>query len=381
MTASIIKNIGPRKIIIKKTCPTLCSISDSIEEPIFAGLLGVSEVGRKVWSAISRLGVVSEKEDGEVEKDVEILEKRDKEISLETKYECFNDSLARDFWGVKEVEWTSSNSVGAAGEMVILWKKGALTVNHSFRGKGFVGINIFWKGNSYNLVNVYAPCSRRERSSVWSDLLSLKNRRGNEEWCIAGDFNEVLNKEEREGVCSTRERRGMGEFDSFVENMELIDVNCVGGRFTWFKDNGKAMSRLDRFLVTRNMMDIWEVIDQRIDKRDISDHTPIRLNVGKVDLGPKPFRFNNVWKGDFVLYEKLKILRGKLRVWNREVFGWIDLKVEEEVDKMNELDRLMVDNLGGDIEDLVVERREVGKDIRHSLNVKEAMLRKKSQSL
>ncbi|XP_058742529.1 uncharacterized protein LOC131615027 [Vicia villosa] len=201
----------------------------------------------------------------------------------ETKLHVFNESLACDFWGNKEVEWTTCNSVGAAGGMVILWRRGALSLNYSFLGKGFVGININWKGVGYNLVNVYAACNRAKRLLTWDLLLSKKRSRGGEEWCVVGDFNEVLRREERIGEGVNRFTKGMEEFRCFVEQMDLVDLNCVGGKFTWFKHNGKAMSRLDRFLLSKKLVEEWEIFYQRIDKRDISDHAPIRLSVGKLD--------------------------------------------------------------------------------------------------
>lgn len=51
-----------------------------------------------------------------------------------------------------------------------------------------------------------------------------------------------------------------------------------------------------------------------------------------------------------MLYKKLKSLKGKLREWNREVFRWIDLKVSEKVETLNGMDKLLVDNFGGDAE-------------------------------
>lgn len=77
------------------------------------------------------------------------------------------------------------------------------------------------------------------------------------------------------------------------------------------------------------------------------------------DWGPKPFRFNNCWLkhnefakfvtkewskwkvkgiGDFCLYEKLKNLKVRLKVWNKEIFGWIDLKVDECIEDQFILD-------------------------------------------
>ncbi|XP_058733800.1 uncharacterized protein LOC131605468 [Vicia villosa] len=217
---------------------------------------------------------------------------------------------------------------------------------------------------------------------MWDSLITLKNGRKHEEWCIVGDFNEVLKKEERLGEGGHRCWRGMEDFRNFVEVMGLIDVNCVGGRFSWFKDNGKAMSRLDRFLISKKMLEIWEV--------------------GKLDWGPKPFCFNNSWfknedfysfvvqewkklevrgRGDFVLYEKLKRLKERLRVWNREVFGWIDLKVEEASEKINTLDKVIEVNFGGGIDKEVIDRSLATKDFWNYLNIKESMLRLKSRNL
>ncbi|XP_058750420.1 uncharacterized protein LOC131623430 [Vicia villosa] len=175
----------------------------------------------------------------------------------ETKVADFSEPLAKSFWGCSGVEWTASNSVGAAGGMVILWRKDFLSLNYSFRGEGYVGVNFFWKGDCYNIVNVYAPCSSVERRQVWRSLVERKNKSVNEEWCVVGDFNEIVGREERFGDGSLSISRGMSEFREFIENMDLVDIPCVGGKYTWFKDNGKAMSRLDRFLVSRRLLDLW----------------------------------------------------------------------------------------------------------------------------
>lgn len=60
----------------------------------------------------------------------------------------------------------------------------------------------------------------------------------------------------------------MEDFRAFIEDMGLVDVPC-GGRFTWFKGNGKAMSRLRIYLVSKGLCDDWEVVDQRVGRRDI----------------------------------------------------------------------------------------------------------------
>lgn len=42
-----------------------------------------------------------------------------------------------------------------------------------------------------------------------------------------------------------------------------------------------------------------------------------------------------------MIKEKLNILRDKLRWWNKKLFRWIDLKVDEDVKQLNEYDELL----------------------------------------
>lgn len=178
----------------------------------------------------------------------------------ENKAVCFSDSLANSFWGGGETDWTVRNSNGASGGLAIFWKKGTLNLNYSFSGSGYVGINVCWKGSIVNLVNIYAPCSVSARRV----LLERNVRFANENWCLGGDFNEILHSGERLGYGGRINRRGMEEFKEFLGHMELVDIPYVGGKYTWFKDNGRSMSRIDRFVLSKKLLDIWDVVDQRV---------------------------------------------------------------------------------------------------------------------
>jgi hypothetical protein len=43
--------------------------------------------------------------------------------------------------------------------------------------------------------------------------------------------------------------REMAEFDSFLVDLELVNMPLVVHSFSWFHPNGVAMSRLDRVLL------------------------------------------------------------------------------------------------------------------------------------
>ncbi|RVW64230.1 hypothetical protein CK203_046327 [Vitis vinifera] len=109
-------------------------------------------------------------------------------------------------------------------------------------------------------------------------------------WCAARDFNAILSPEERNrgGSLNSNMRR----FLEIIEDLELKDVPLVGGPFTWNGGvNNQTFSRLDRFLI----------------------------NEGGGRRGPSPFRFENMWL-------KVEVLKAKLKEWNRDSFGRIELR-------------------------------------------------------
>ena len=109
------------------------------------------------------------------------------------------------------------------------------------------------------------------------------------------------------------------------------------------------MSRMDRFLVTADWESQFSNVIQCALPRPVSDHCLVMLDSEGIKSGPSPFHFENMWlkfegfkdllRGwwqslhfsgsfSFVLASKLKVLKGILRVWNKEVLGRVDLKKE-----------------------------------------------------
>ncbi|XP_058754054.1 uncharacterized protein LOC131627226 [Vicia villosa] len=86
-------------------------------------------------------------------------------------------------------------------------------------------------------------------------------------------------------------------------------------------------------------------------------------------------------KHGFILKEKLRILKVKLKTWNREVFGVLDLKVDKAVSTLNDLD-LFVANAGrGDFwcDTLSSNRVKASKEVWEVMLRRESMLCQKSR--
>ncbi|XP_058725587.1 uncharacterized protein LOC131596868 [Vicia villosa] len=259
---------------------------------------------------------------------------------------------ARSFWKNIDVDFSFLPSVGLSGGIITLWNSAFVQVLNSFGGMGYLGIKVIWKGEIHYLVNVYSPCSIAEKRILWSKLLHLKTVFSDSEWVIAGDFNAVKNGSERKGLSVVARSREWRDFSDFINLSNLIDVPSKGKKFSWFGGDGKAISRIDRFLVSDNLVNKWRIVGQLVGDRDISDHCPVWLLIDKAIWGPKPSMVNSEWfsncdflpfvekawrsisvvgRCNFVLKEKLRILKERLRWWNINIFGKFNSAIEEGV--------------------------------------------------
>ncbi|RVW17209.1 putative mitochondrial protein [Vitis vinifera] len=153
-----------------------------------------------------------------------------------------------------------------------------------------------------------------------------------------GDFNVVLSQRERssQGRISGAMRR----FAQVVDELELLDLPLQGGVFSW---SGAE--------ITKHGQD-W------IDSSCLSAGW---INGGGLRRGPSPFRFENMWlkvdgfkdllrewwqgtvvrgKASFRLASKLKVLKQKIKEWNREVFGRLEVNKSLALQQVEFWDRV-----------------------------------------
>ena len=212
---------------------------------------------------------------------------------------------------------------------------------------------------TWAFTGVYGPFTRLEREWLWEEVGAI---RGIWEgpWCLGGDFNITLAQGERsrQGRITSAMRR----FAEVVDDLGLVDLQLQGGTFTWTGGlNSLSKARLDRFLVTPCWLDQFSRVSQRRLPRPTSDHFPVLLEGGSWRRGPAPFRFENMWfkvegfkelirswwwaievsgSANFRLSAKLKELKQKLKVWNREEFGNLESNKEAAIQQVEYWDRV-----------------------------------------
>ncbi|RVW51255.1 hypothetical protein CK203_075421 [Vitis vinifera] len=218
--------------------------------------------------------------------------------------------------GGRFLDWRTLEATGAAGGVLVCWDK------------------------SLGIHGVYGPFNKKDRECLWEELGAVRGLWG-DPWCVGGDFNVTLAQGERsrQGMVTPAMRR----FAQVMDDLELIDLPLQGGSFTWSGGlYNQAWARLDRFLVSPRWLDQFSNVTQKRLSRPISDHFPITIEGGGKRRGPSPFRFENMWlkvegfkdllrswwqgmvvsgRASYKLATKLKGMKEKLKVWNREVFG------------------------------------------------------------
>jgi len=75
---------------------------------------------------------------------------------------------------------------------------------------------------------VYAPNDRNERLEVWNQLRELRTT-SSDPWLLMGDFNKVLQPQERRGANTMTP--SMRELAHFIQDVQLIDME-INLKFT-----------------------------------------------------------------------------------------------------------------------------------------------------
>ncbi|GJR85364.1 RNA-directed DNA polymerase, eukaryota, reverse transcriptase zinc-binding domain protein [Tanacetum coccineum] len=194
-----------------------------------------------------------------------------------------------------------------------------------------------WKnvvGDCY-MVNIYGPQDQVSKLALWNRLQDFMLHH-NGSYIMFEDMNVVRNEQERVGSIFNNIEADY--FNSFINATGLVDL-CIGGRcFTWMNKACTNLSKLDRFLISKDVIDLLPDIRITVLDRIWSDHNPILLHVDKINFGPSSFKLYNSWllrdgfddliksewdsldfnNFEFPIkcHEKFCILKAKIRQWN-----------------------------------------------------------------
>ncbi|GJV00413.1 RNA-directed DNA polymerase, eukaryota, reverse transcriptase zinc-binding domain protein [Tanacetum coccineum] len=253
--------------------------------------------------------------------DVRVVERGKEENACGSKIFALNTIMAR----------------GRSGGLISMWDPNFFSKESIWCDDSFIIIKGNWKnvvGDCY-MVNIYGPQDQVSKLALWNRLQDFMHHH-NGSYIMFGDMNAVRNEQERVGSIFNNIEADY--FNSFIDATGLVDLPIGGRCFTWMNKAGTKLSKLDRFLISEDVIDLLPDIRITALDRIWSDHNPILLHVDKIDFGPSPFKLYNSWllrdgfddliksewdsldsnNSGFPIkcHEKFRILKAKIRQWN-----------------------------------------------------------------
>ncbi|KAG5612880.1 hypothetical protein H5410_024161 [Solanum commersonii] len=148
-------------------------------------------------------------------------------------------------------------------------------------------------------------------------------------WCISGDFNVILDPNEKVGGRPHRMTKSY-DFSSCMDACKMSDLGFNGLKFTWCNNRiprKRIWKRLDRcFDNHQNSIQYFKFLDIWIDQ-------PSFMNIVK-DAWNTNITVNAQW----ILKQILKVLSKKLSTWSKDIIGNVFDHVKEWEIKMKDLE-------------------------------------------
>ena len=279
----------------------------------------------------------------------------------ETKIQPMSEGVVRSLGSGRFLDWRALDADGAVGGLLICWDKRSLEILDWEEGQFSLSCRFrnVEDGVVWVFTGVYGPFTKEERECLWEEIGAIRGI-WEDPWCLGGDFNVTLFQRERsrQGRITPTMRR----FAYIIDDLGLVDLPLQGGVFTWSRGlNNQSWARLDKFLVSPSWLDQFSVVLQRRLPRPISNHFPLLLEGGGLRRDHSPFRFENMWlkvegfldlirnwwrgiefrgTASYRLAAKMKGIKQKLKVWNREVFGSLECNKISALQQVEFWDRM-----------------------------------------
>ncbi|KAK8533942.1 hypothetical protein V6N13_028381 [Hibiscus sabdariffa] len=226
-----------------------------------------------------------------VSNDVEIL------FVQESKLETVDVKLVKAIWNKAVDNILFSPARGLSGGILCCWDDNFLMVDFSLIRPNFIlfsGMVTRWK-KKCNFVNLYAPNDASDRKTMFLELANLMSATEGI-WIVGGDFNTVRNHSEKLGFSFNV--ASMSALDEFIDDSGLVNLSLVGSRFTWSNLRDRVtMCRLDRVLVSTEVLSLIPGLTLKALPKSLSDHNPILVTAECFKSDPKPFKIFTIgWR-------------------------------------------------------------------------------------
>lgn len=124
--------------------------------------------------------------------------------------------------------------------------------------KNFIDTMLRYEGKVFYATFIYGDTDIAKRRQIWRELAEIAALR-NGAWFVTGDFNDILNNQEKEGG-TVRTEGSFSDFRSFVAECDLYDLHHSGDYLSWrgVTSAGVVRCRLDRAMANSDWFERFE---------------------------------------------------------------------------------------------------------------------------
>ncbi|CAN1250788.1 hypothetical protein LINPERPRIM_LOCUS7518 [Linum perenne] len=257
--------------------------------------------------------------------------------------------------------WAFKPAVGTSGGILTCWTEALFDIEAEWIGTYSLITVLRSRSDEFSwvLANVYGPCEHSLKL-VFLQELRLFSGWWSLPFCFLGDFNLIRAPEDSTSLSPNRME--MSWFNEWCDDLEMIELPLRGASFTWSNlRSSPAQSRIDRVFTSLEWDSQYPGFTLSSQTRTCSDHSPLIVACGSIPRVCRPWRFENMWLehilfrpmleefwfhasgravGLLELSRKLRSLKGRLKVWNSEVFKRIEHQIHLKLSGIKSLDLL-----------------------------------------
>lgn len=213
---------------------------------------------------------------------------------IETKLEGVDQSRISAMLGTRFDGFVALPATGTAGGIIMAWDSSVVSVP-AFRIDTFsVTAELsFADGSQWSLTTVYGPTDDTLKPLFLDELRAVRAVCTGM-WFVAGDFNLIVDAADKNNALINR--RMMGRFRRFLNDLELKEASLMGRRYTWRNERrAPTLVKIDRWFSTADWDDGHHDHLLQALSSSFSDHCPIMMSTNVSFHRKSRFHFQSFW--------------------------------------------------------------------------------------